>query len=181
ELKLERYEFNAQERSAGQALLSLLTGTMRVFTGEIVNRDKDSFRMKTNLANVGIRGSGNILASLEGGATFNHTLTGAHSVTSRDALGQERTIISYPGQTVQVLPGQAPRLVPTPALIMAAASPPAAARSSSDKAVDTASASSSGSAASSGGAASSSGGSSSSGSASSSGSTSSGTTSSGAT
>jgi len=155
EMKLERYEFSTQSQSAGQALLSLLTGTMRVFTGEIVNRDKDSFRMKTNLANVGIRGSGNILANLEGGATFNHTLTGAHTVTSRDSLGQERTVISYPGQTVQVLPGQAPRHVPTPALIMAAASPPAQ-RSSSDKAVDTSAAATSGGGAASGGASSSS-------------------------
>ncbi len=136
QLSLEHYEFDASGRGAGQALLALLTGTMRVFTGEIVQRDRERYKMKTNLATVGIRGSGNILANLDGGATFNHTLTGAHSVTSRDALGIERTVISYPGQTVQVLPGQAPRHVPTPALIMAAASPPAA--RASDKASETA-------------------------------------------
>ena len=146
QLSLERYEFNASSRGAGQALLALLTGTMRVFTGEIVQRDRERYKMKTNLATVGIRGSGNILANLDGGATFNHTLTGAHSVTSRDALGIERTVISYPGQTVQVLPGQAPRHVPTPALIMAAASPPAV-RASSEKASETAQTSAAGGAA----------------------------------
>ena len=143
QLRLERYQFTPSSRGAGQALLALVTGTIRVFTGEIVERDRNNFTMKTNLANIGIRGSGNILANLEGGATFNHTLTGAHSVTSRDALGVERTVVSYPGQTVQVLPGQAPRQVPTPALIMAAASTPAAARAS-DKASESAQASAAG-------------------------------------
>ena len=127
-LRLERYEFNAAGRESGNALLALLKGTMRVFTGAIVTRDKSRFQMKTNLATVGIRGSGNILVNLDGTETLNHTLTGAHSVTSIDAQGNERTLISRPGQTVQVLPRQAPRYVPTPPTILSAASQPATAR-----------------------------------------------------
>lgn len=127
-LRLERYEFNAAGRDSGNALLALVNGTMRVFTGAIVSRDRNRFQMKTNIATIGIRGSGNILANLDGTETLNHTLTGAHSVTSIDAQGNERTLISRPGQTVQVLPRQAPRYVPTPPLILSAASQPASAR-----------------------------------------------------
>jgi hypothetical protein len=137
-LSLERYEFSEASRQSGNALLSLVTGTMRVFTGAIVSRDRSRFQMKTNLATVGIRGSGNILANLDGTETLNHTLTGAHSVTSIDSQGIERTLVSRPGQTVQVLPRQAPRYVPTPPLILSAASQPATARAASEKAADTA-------------------------------------------
>jgi hypothetical protein len=137
-LRLERYEFNAAARESGSALLALVKGTMRVFTGAIASRDKSRFQMKTNLATVGIRGSGNILVNLDGTETLNHTLTGAHSVTSIDAQGNERTLISRPGQTVQVLPRQAPRYVPTPPLILSAASQPATARAApAEKAAET--------------------------------------------
>jgi len=139
-LRLERYEFNEASRQSGNALLNLVTGTMRVFTGAIVSRDRNRFQMRTNLATVGIRGSGNILANLDGTETLNHTLTGAHSVTSIDSQGVERTLISRPGQTVQVLPRQAPRYVPTPPLILSAASQPATARASAEKASETAAA-----------------------------------------
>ena len=141
-LRLERYEFNAAQRESGNALLALVNGTMRVFTGAIVSRDRNRFQMKTNLATVGIRGSGNILANLDGTETLNHTLTGAHSITSIDSQGVERTLVSRPGQTVQVLPRQAPRYVPTPPLILSAASQPATARAApAEKTADAAPAS----------------------------------------
>src|SRR5258706_3203 len=105
-MRIDAYTFDATKPGAGRALLSLLTGAMHAFTGQIVARDRESFKMKTPLATVGIRGSGNILAHLEETGTINHTLTGAHSVTSLDGFGIERTLVSYPGQTVQVRPGQ---------------------------------------------------------------------------
>src|SRR6185503_3486451 len=130
QLRIDQYEFRTEGTDAGRALLHLVTGTLRVFTGGIVNRDRNRFQMKTNLATVGIRGSGNILVNIDGTETFNHTLMGAHSVTSVDAAGIERTLVSRPGQTVQVLPRQAPRYVPTPPVVMAAASAPATQRAS---------------------------------------------------
>jgi hypothetical protein len=123
-MRIERYEFDAPKPGAGEALLRLLNGAMHAFTGEIVTRDRTRFKMSTPLASVGIRGSGNILAHYEETGTLNHTLTGTHIVTSRDLAGIERTLVSYPGQTVQVRVGQPPRYVPTPAFLMAAASPP---------------------------------------------------------
>ena len=122
-MRIDSYAFDAAKPGAGQALLSLLTGALHAFTGEIVARDRDKFTMRTPLATVGIRGSGNILAHLEETGTINHTLTGAHSVTSLDPQGIQRTLVSYPGQTVQVRFGQAPRFIPTPSSIMATASP----------------------------------------------------------
>ena len=128
-MRIERYEFEASKPGAGEAFLQLVTGAMHAFTGEIVERDRTRFKMGTPLATVGIRGSGNILAHYDETGTLNHTLTGMHIVTSRDPAGLERTLVSYPGQTIQVRLGQAPRYVPTPAFLMAAASPPTRAES----------------------------------------------------
>ena len=122
-MRIDSYAFDAAQPGAGRALLSLVTGALHAFTGEIVARDRDKFTMRTPLATVGIRGSGNILAHLEETGTINHTLTGAHSVTSLDPQGIQRTLVSYPGQTVQVRLGQAPRFIPTPPSIMSTASP----------------------------------------------------------
>ena len=124
-LALEKYKFNKGAEDG--ALLSLAHGILRAFTGAIAGRDREKFIMKTPLATVGIRGSGNILAHLGEDGTVNHTITGAHSVSARDPSGQLVTLVTRPGQTVQVRPGAAPRYVATPSFIFAAASsaPPA--------------------------------------------------------
>ena len=124
-LALEKYHF--KQGADDGVLLSLAHGVLRAFTGAIATRDRSKFVMKTPLATVGIRGSGNILAHLGEEGTVNHTITGAHSVTARTASGELVTVVSRPGQTVQVRPGAAPRFVPTPSFIFAAASsaPPA--------------------------------------------------------
>ena len=136
QVAIERYEFDEASASPGEAMLALLRGTMRTFTGLIVARDREKFRMRTNLATLGIRGSGNILAHEELSGTVNHTLTGAHSVTSKDAAGVERTLVSYPGQTIQVLPGTAPRFIPTPPFILAGASKGTKSASAEEKAAE---------------------------------------------
>jgi hypothetical protein len=136
QMAIERYEFEEAKAGSGEALLALVRGTMRTFTGLIVARDREKFRMRTNLATLGIRGSGNILAHEELSGTINHTLTGAHSVTSKDAAGVERTLVSYPGQTIQVLPGAAPRFIPTPPFILAGASKGTKSASAEEKAAE---------------------------------------------
>ena len=47
-------------------ILNLLKGTLRTFTGAIAQTNRDKFVMKTRVATVGIRGSGNILYACEG-------------------------------------------------------------------------------------------------------------------
>src|SRR6185436_4601127 len=121
----EKYHF--KQAADDGVLLSLAHGMLRAFTGAIATNDRSKFVMKTPLATVGIRGSGNILAHLGEEGTVNHTITGAHSVTAPDETGRIVTLVTRPGQTVQVRPGLPPRYVPTPSFIFAAASsaPPA--------------------------------------------------------
>ena len=130
-----------EKRDGGEgAVLSLLKGTLRTFTGLLASTNRDKFVMKTRVATVGIRGSGNILyacdpgecdESVTGGTqpgdaiTVNHTIEGSHSVTNsindRPGLpaqqGGAATLITGPGQTVLVAGNQPPRYIPTPSFI----------------------------------------------------------------
>jgi hypothetical protein len=133
EMRVEKYDFNPAQPTLGDAALELIVGVMRTFTGELTSRNRDRFVMKTKIANLGIRGSSNVFANYPESGTINHTLSGAHIMTSTDAQGMKRSLISLPGQTVQVLPGQAPRFIPTPAFITQASSPAPKATSSGQK------------------------------------------------
>src|SRR5258706_6050891 len=122
------------------AILSLFRGTLRTFTGLIASANRDRYVMKTRVATVGIRGSGNILYACEGkdcdesvsggtqpegGITVNHTIEGSHAITNILAdrpgvpaqQGGATTLITGPGQTVLVAGNQAPRYIPTPRFI----------------------------------------------------------------
>ena len=123
-MRLDRYDFAETPSAAHTALVTLVTGVLRTFTGELARRNRDQFKMRSPIATIGIRGSGNILAHSEDSGTLNYTFTGAHSVTSVDEQGDEQTLVSYPGETIQVLRGLAPRFIPTPQFILAVASPP---------------------------------------------------------
>jgi len=61
---VERYP--EQDQGVGGTVLNLLKGTLRTFTGLISVQRRDNFVMKTRIATVGIRGSGNILHACEG-------------------------------------------------------------------------------------------------------------------
>jgi hypothetical protein len=137
--------------STAGAVLSLVRGTLRTFTGLLAATNRDKFVMKTRVATVGIRGSGNILYACEapdcdesigaaaqgpGGVTINHTIEGSHAVTNvgsdRAGLpaqqGGATTLITGPGQTVLVAANQPPRYIPTPRFIGEAATNPTAAK-----------------------------------------------------
>ena len=132
--------------SAQTAIVSLLRGTLRTFTGLIASANRDRFVMKTRVATVGIRGSGNILYACdgsdcdpavaselgvrEGPVTVSHTIDGAHAVTNFRSdvpagtpaqQGGATTIVTGPGQTALVQANLAPRYVPTPSFIARAA------------------------------------------------------------
>jgi hypothetical protein len=129
-------QYPDRKGSADGAVLSLLKGTLRTFTGLIASANRDKFVMKTRVATVGIRGSGNILyacegqecdasvtgeAHGEGAITVNHTIEGSHAITNAAASGTAQTLITGPGQTVLVLNNQPPRYIPTPGFIANAA------------------------------------------------------------
>jgi hypothetical protein len=140
---IERY---AERRDSDEgAVVSLLRGTLRAFTGLVATSTRDRFVMKTRVATVGIRGSGNILYACDGKdcdpsiagegrggdpITVNHTIEGSHAVTNvpPDAAagmpaqqGGAATLITGAGQTVLIQGAQPPRYIPTPAFIANAA------------------------------------------------------------
>jgi len=130
------------------AVLSLLRGTLRTFTGLIASGNRDRYVMKTRVATVGIRGSGNILYACDPGEcdpsvadakndqsiTVNHTIEGSHAVTNIGdpslpaQQGGAQTLITGPGQTVLVAGIEPPRYIPTPAFIADAATTMAGAK-----------------------------------------------------
>ena len=139
---VEQYPQTAQGPEG--AVLSLIRGTLRTFTGLVSPSGRDRYVMKTRVASVGIRGSGNILYACdgadcdesvrgngagEGPITVNHTIEGSHAVSNivpgaegRPAQqGGPETVITGPGQSVLVAGLQPPRYIPTPRFIADAA------------------------------------------------------------
>ncbi len=132
------------------ALLNLVRGTLRTFTGLIAARSRDRFMMKTRVATVGIRGSGNVLfagtaddcdpnkVGAAGGScdiTVNHTIEGSHAVTFGDFSGAglppqqggAQSLITGPGQTVLVTGRGNVTYIPMPTFIAVAATNPTSA------------------------------------------------------
>ncbi|MFA5826401.1 MAG: FecR family protein, partial [Gallionellaceae bacterium] len=119
EMRLDQYKFESSQSPSNNAVISLLKGTMRAFTGAIAVFNKDRFKMKTRSATIGIRGSGNVLNySPENNQTINHTIEGSHTVSTMDARGSITTLVTMPGQTVQVNANGAMKFIPTPAFIL---------------------------------------------------------------
>ena len=162
---IEQYGKSATGEEGG--ILNLLKGTLRTFTGAIAQTNRDKFVMKTRVATVGIRGSGNILYAcdpgecdqsvvgdqkVEGSVTINHTIEGAHAVTNfpqgvpaglPPQQGGATTLITGPGQTAMVVGTQAPRYVPTPSFIAESATSMTGAAKPAEATTATASASTS--------------------------------------
>lgn len=135
---IEAYPDRRDSEQGG--ILNLIKGTLRTFTGLIASNNRDKFVMKTRVATVGIRGSGNILYAcegqecdesvsggqrVEGALTVNHTIEGSHAVTNFSGSptgtpaqqGGASTLITGPGQTVLVAGNLPPRYIPTPRFI----------------------------------------------------------------
>ena len=124
---IEAYPDRRESEQGG--VLNMIKGTLRTFTGLIASSNRERFVMKTRVATVGIRGSGNILyacedkecdesvsgaARVDGALTVNHTIDGSHAVSGASGQG---TLVTGPGQTVLVAANEAPRYIPTPRFI----------------------------------------------------------------
>jgi hypothetical protein len=122
ELDIKDYQFSGRSDGNENAVLNLVQGTMRAFTGAITRLKREKFVMVTPTATIGIRGSGNVLHYSPNLGTLNHTIEGAHAVSSVNPQGQIiGTIVTTPGQTVQVFLNQPPVRVPTPPFLLQAA------------------------------------------------------------
>jgi len=108
-LQVEKYPVSATDPPG--AVLNLVQGGLRTFTGLLTGPNRAGYRMNTKVATVGIRGSGGILES-NGDTTNHYTIEGSHLVASLD--GSFPPILTNPNQTVQVVQGQAPKVIPTP-------------------------------------------------------------------
>jgi hypothetical protein len=138
-------QYGDRRGSEEGAVLSLIKGTLRTFTGLLAAANRDKFTMRTRVATIGIRGSGNILYACEGddcdpsvreagqadaAIAVNHTIEGSHAVSNlvpgalegRPAQqGGAETVITGPGQTVLIAGTRPPRYIPTPRFITDAA------------------------------------------------------------
>ena len=116
QVRIVRY--TVRKEGGDGAILLLVTGTLRTFTGLLSRANREKYQMRTRAATVGIRGSGNILQHSDEGipTTLNYTIEGSHVVATigLDAPG----LITLPDQTVRVQAGKLPELVPTPASIL---------------------------------------------------------------
>ena len=114
-LRIDVYPVTPKDEAGSGAVLNLLRGTLRAFTAALTSGDanKSKYTMRTKIATVGIRGSGNILnQSDDDTTTTNHTIEGSHIVTDNE--GKFAPIITNPNETVQVVLGHAPKIIPTP-------------------------------------------------------------------
>ncbi|MBL0122631.1 MAG: FecR domain-containing protein [Betaproteobacteria bacterium] len=114
-LRVETYSSRGESQPP-TSLLNLLRGTLRAFTSALTS-NKDNYKMRTAVATVGIRGSGNVLnQSDDDSTTTNHTIEGEHSITANE--GNFPPVFTHPNQTVQVIRGQAPKFIPTPLFML---------------------------------------------------------------
>jgi len=157
QMQVEQYADRPDSDQGGS--LNLIRGTLRAFTGLIAARSRDKFVMKTKVATVGIRGSGNVLfagtaadcdpskvdAAGNGcDITVNHTIEGSHAVTFGAAgagglpaqQGGAQTLITGPGQTVLVTGRGDVKYIPTPQFIADSATNPLGAAKSASAAAD---------------------------------------------
>jgi hypothetical protein len=77
---IESYRYDAKDPSAGQMIMSLLSGGMRAITGLVANSNRSAFALKTPVATIGIRGT-DLLAALSQGL-YTQTKVGSISVAT---------------------------------------------------------------------------------------------------
>ena len=109
QMEIKAYPVSPTETGA---VLNLVKGTLRSFTALLSRPQREGYKMQTKVATVGIRGSGSILEHTDDDITNHHTIEGSYLVASID--GNFPPILTNPNQTVQVIQGQAPKLIATP-------------------------------------------------------------------
>ena len=110
QLRVQQYPLTRNDPPG--VLLNLVRGTLRSFTALLSGPSRAEYRMQTKVATVGIRGSGGILEVVDDDTTNHYTIEGSYIVASID--GNFPPILTNPNETVQVVLGQAPKIIPTP-------------------------------------------------------------------
>jgi len=115
EFRVDEYNYEGKEDGKERSFFSLLKGGLRAISGLIGHRNKDTFRVNTPVATIGIRGT-EFLVQVDGGLLVN---VGDGSIYMRNDAGE---LILLAGQSGAVdgpdsaphLTGQPPILPPEP-------------------------------------------------------------------
>src|SRR5690554_2466025 len=103
--------------SEGSASVNLLKGGMRALSGSIGKKDQDSYKLKTDVATLGIRGT-QFVVVMDGAAMRVHV--GLGSVSLFNDFGE---LLVPAGMHAEVFPGQAPVISTTAPVFMSANKP----------------------------------------------------------
>src|SRR5690554_866912 len=103
--------------SEGSASVNLLKGGMRALSGSIGKKDQDSYKLKTDVATLGIRGT-QFVVVMDGAAMRVHV--GQGSVSLFNDFGE---LLVPAGMHAEVFPGQAPVISTTAPVFMSADKP----------------------------------------------------------
>jgi len=125
-LEIQRYRVASKGDSSNEIVIALKEGTFKSFTGELGKSMPSAVKFQTPTATIGIRGTGNVTNVASDDTTVNYTITGQHSVSATDGSGKTVTVLSYPGEAVQVRAGQFPQKITPPiSLLLLASNAPA--------------------------------------------------------
>src|SRR5690554_1510096 len=103
--------------SEGSASVNLLKGGMRALSGSIGKKDQDSYKLKTDVATLGIRGT-QFVVVMDGAIMRVHV--GQGSVALFNDFGQ---LLVPTGKYAEVFPGKAPSLSKVPAVFVSSTQP----------------------------------------------------------
>jgi hypothetical protein len=103
---LDNYKYDPATPGAGQMIMSLIAGGLRVVTGAVGSRNRSAFALKTQTATIGIRGT-DFLVAISGG-DYAQVIEGLIAITT-----EKGTELVAAGQTVfsaaaNVLPATIP-------------------------------------------------------------------------
>ena len=122
EVRIDQYSYERKPKK-DRSFFSLVRGTFRAITGLIGRNNKDSYKVSTATATIGIRGSDGLFGhDPSTGLTAVRTFDGGHSLTAPNQNGDPVTIQVNSGQIAVAQPGQAPSFSAT--FPFAANSPP---------------------------------------------------------
>ena len=122
EVRIDQYSYERKPKK-DRSFFSLVRGTFRAITGLIGRNNRESYKVRTATATIGIRGSDGLIGHNPAtGLTAVRTFDGGHSLTAPNQNGDPVTVQVNAGQIAIARPGQAPTFATT--FPFAASAPP---------------------------------------------------------
>ena len=113
EVRIDQYSYERKPKK-DRSFFSLVRGTFRAITGLIGRNNRESYKVRTATATIGIRGSDGLIGHNPAtGLTAVRTFDGGHSLTAPNKNGDPVTVQVNAGQIAIARPGQAPTFATT--------------------------------------------------------------------